>query len=126
RVYVLSGKDGSLLYAKGGEKAGNNMGWSVGGTGDVNQDGFADFLAGADNWGNPSGGSLQGRVYLYSGKDGSLIFTFQGENTFDFLGNSLSGAMDVNLDGYPDLAAGASSWSNPPVSFSFQGRVYVY
>jgi hypothetical protein len=66
-MYVISGKDASLLFTANGENAGDNLGISVSGGQDVNQDGIPDLLAGAHNWDTPNTTDARGRVYLYSG-----------------------------------------------------------
>ncbi|MBI4881171.1 MAG: FG-GAP repeat protein [Planctomycetes bacterium] len=103
---VYSGKDGSILYHVNGDAAGNWFGHSVDGAGDVNGDGYADFLAGAP-YASP-GGANAGRVRVYSGATGSVLFTLDG-TAGDRLGWSVSGTGDVNGDGRDDFAAGAST-----------------
>src|SRR5690606_21375730 len=72
-----------------------------------------------------------GRIYTYSGKDGSLLFIVDGENAGDELGgnaastNSVAGAGDVNLDGSADLLAGAAGWDDPQGGID-HGKVYVF
>jgi hypothetical protein len=66
-----------------------------------------------------------GLPFLYSGKDGTLLLTYQGEQAGTNLGFSVSQAQDVNFDGYPDLVAGANGWSDPNGSKSSAGRMYV-
>src|SRR5690606_14638765 len=56
----------------------------------------------------------------------SPIYFFEGENNSDHLGNSVSDAGDVNLDGFPDLVAGAESWHDPILGGTSYGRMYVY
>ena len=76
----------------------------------MNFDGYPDLLSGAHRWDNTNlGGTDHGRLYLYSGKDGTLLLTYQGEQASTQLGWSVSQAQDVNQDGYPDLLAGASA-----------------
>ncbi len=43
---VYSGADGSVLYSLYGDSAGYSMGRSLDGVGDVNKDGYDDFIAG--------------------------------------------------------------------------------
>src|SRR5690606_33520554 len=112
-----------------GEQASTRLGWSVSDAQDVNQDGFPDLVAGALSWDDLNLGTSsdnRGRMYVYSGKDGSLLFARNSENPGENLGNSVSSAGDVNLDGIPDLLAGAYFSSDPPGSNSLQGRVYLY
>jgi hypothetical protein len=77
----------------------------VSGAGDVNKDGYADLIVGAT--GDDNNGSSSGSARVLSGKDGTILYTFNGDADFDYFGQSVSGAGDVNQDGYPDLIVGA-------------------
>src|SRR5690606_11221658 len=54
----------------------------------------------------------------------SPIYVLAGDNIGDQIGIAVDTAMDVNLDGFPDILAGASSWDDP--NGGDEGRVYVY
>ncbi len=120
RVYVHSGKDGRRLLTLTGENAGDGYGIGSADVGDVNGDGFDDLLVGAWQYGAvaPSGG----RVYLHSGKDGSLLRTVTGRIPGETLGFDATGIGDVDGDGTIDLLV-TSSWSN--VKGFRAGRMYV-
>ncbi len=118
RAYVYSGQTGGLLWAFTGEEAGDRFGGSVSGAGDVNGDGYNDVIVGA--YLNDAGGFVAGRAYVYSGQTGGLLWTFTGEEAGDWFGGSVSGAGDVNADGYPDLIVGAR------LNDAGGGRAYVY
>ena len=64
-AYVYSGADGSLLYQKNGAAAGDNLGNSVAGAGDVDGDGKADFIIGVP-FTDPGGLSAAGSAYVIS------------------------------------------------------------
>ena len=102
---VFSGFDGSILYTFNGDSPRDFFGWSVSGAGDVNADGFDDLIVGAVGDDNNGGGSGSARVF--SGFDGSILYTFDGESAGDVFGRSVSGAGDVNGDGFADLIVGA-------------------
>ena len=102
---VLSGSDGSVLYNFDGVNAGDRFGESVSGAGDVNGDGMADMIVGADL--EDSNGDSSGRARVLSGSDGSVLYNFDGDSANDSFGNSVSGAGDVNGDGFADLIVGA-------------------
>ena len=104
---VLSGSDGSVLYNFDGDIAGDRFGISVSGAGDVNGDGRADLIVGA--WGN---GPARGKARVLSGSDGSVLYNFDGDSPFERFGTSVSGAGDVNGDGFPDLIVGAFNDDN--------------
>ena len=132
RVYVYSGQNGNLLFTFEGENAGDQLGESVSGAGDVNQDAYADIVVGAGRWDDPNGpggDSKEGRVYVFSGQDGSLLFTMEGENPVDLFGRAVSGAGDVNQDGYDDVVTRSDYWddpNNPNPGDTQEGRVYVF
>ena len=50
-----------------GDQLGEHIGTTADGAGDVDGDGFDDFLSGAIYWDTPGGDTSAGRVYLFSG-----------------------------------------------------------
>jgi len=101
-----------------GEAAGDTAGASVAAAGDVNGDGYADFLIGAPF--NDDGGLNSGAAYLVYGKSNRYsgtqslspdsyanVVEFTGEAASNQLGFSVSGAGDVDGDGKSDIMMGA-------------------
>ncbi|MFT7617250.1 MAG: hypothetical protein ACI97A_000884 [Planctomycetota bacterium] len=118
---VFSGIDGSILYTFNGDSFGDQLGYSVSGAGDVNGDGFDDVIAGAI--GEDNNGTDSGIARVFSGFDGSVLYTFDGDNTGDVMGRSVSGAGDVNDDGFDDVVAGAA-WDDNNGANSGSARVF--
>ncbi len=102
---VFSGKDGALLYTFHGDAAGDQYGQCVCGVGDVNRDGYDDFLVGGQ--GNDTNGNNSGIARVYSGRDGTVLYTYHGATALDCLGLSAGSLGDVNYDGHPDFVIGA-------------------
>jgi hypothetical protein len=96
-------------------QTGWNLGTSLAGVGDVNRDGFADFVIGAPGYFDSGGGS--GAIFLESGRDGLLLYRHQDLTGSDpkRFGTSVALASDVNGDGIPEFVAGASVESSPTV-----------
>jgi FG-GAP repeat/Dockerin type I domain len=107
KVYLISGQTGDTIFTFGSDAANNRLGVSVDFAGDVNNDDYADVVVGA-----PGYFLSRGYVNLYSGIDGTLIENFFGVDAQNHFGESVSGAGDVNKDGYDDIIVGASGYLN--------------
>ncbi len=103
---VISGKDGTTLYTF--SEAAGAFGQKVAGAGDVNKDGYADVIVSAHRDG--TNGTDSGAVWVYSGIDGSVLYTFYGNDYF--FGFSAAGAGDVNKDGFADIIVGSQATNN--------------
>ncbi len=101
---VYSGADHSVLLSLTGS-AGEFYGGAVTGAGDVNGDGRDDILVGARNASESF--TLAGKIYLFSGADGSLLWSVNGQTEFAQLGSGAGLVGDVNGDGVPDQVVGA-------------------
>ncbi len=114
----LAELDGSNGFALNGINGNDLSGVSVSGAGDVNGDGFDDLIVGAP--GAYANAFFSGQSYVVFGSDegfpasleladleGSNGFALNGINAFDASGGSVSGAGDVNGDGFDDLIIGA-------------------
>lgn len=97
-----------------GESANDESGRAVAPAGDVNGDGYDDFLLGAT--GDDDGGNNAGQTYLVLGMAAGWVMdtrlatagaSFIGEDAGDTSGISVAGDGDVNGDGLDDILIGA-------------------
>lgn len=114
RIYVYSGRSGALLWTADGE-LGDQLGSGVEAAGDTNRDGVPDVVA--------SGPSGAGVGHIYSGRDGRVLRSFRSPNADESFGNHISGAGDVNGDGYADVIVGSPGKEGES---KVPGHAYVY
>lgn len=105
RAMVFSGADGSVLLSKSGPN-GELWGYSMDGVGDLSGDGVPDFVVGVPRFSGSTGFNC-GAALVFSGSDGALLMTLEGESNNDELGTSVANAGDVDGDGLNDIIAGA-------------------
>lgn len=105
-----SGVDNSTTFLKS-EYGGTRFGTSVAAAGDVNGDGFSDAVVGIPGWEI----SKSGAIAVYLGQPAGLQETYKqfhyGSLTDTGFGTSVSGAGDLNGDGYSDLIVGSPGHS---------------
>ncbi len=130
--------DGTNGFRLDGINVAEYSGTSVASAGDVNGDGFADLIIGARG-GRPGGDSFAGQSFVVFGKgpssggfgasldlaslDGTNGFRLDGIDVYDFSGQSVASAGDVNGDGFADLIIDARG--GDPGGDSFAGESYV-
>ncbi|MGB5770552.1 MAG: cadherin domain-containing protein, partial [Crocosphaera sp.] len=132
--FDLSSLNGSNGFVINGLYNSGFLGRSVSGAGDVNGDGFDDLLIGASGvplnninakesyvvFGSDQGFSAS---FDLSSLDGSNGFVLNGLKSDDGFGISVSGAGDINSDGFDDLLIGGSLAD--PNSIFEAGQSYV-
>ena len=108
-----------------GGQAGASLGTAVSSAGDINHDGYADVIVGAPLY-NTSADDA-GKVLIYCGAFDSLgqepCWWINGEQLDGRLGTTVSGAGDVNGDGFDDVLLGAPGQDN---ELPDSGAAYLY
>jgi hypothetical protein len=125
QVYVLSGNGGTTLYELTGTVPGECFGFSIIGTGDVDGDKVPDLAVGApvvdlaDSTEFVCDNEKPGKVYVFSGNNGKLVYELEGLPEGCSFGYSLASG-DVNSDGVPDIIVG------DPSAGKRHGAVHVF
>lgn len=128
RAYVYLGSASGLAtspaWTAESDQAFASFGESVACAGSVNGDMYSDVIVGASRYAN--GQVNEGRAYVYlgsaSGLSTSPSWIAEPDLIGAFFGQSVSGAGDVNGDGFSDVIVGAISEIGQP----FLGGAFVY
>ncbi len=123
RAIAYSGSDGSIIHQWDGYIDGSTMGWSVSGADDLNGDGVNDAVI-SSAYANIGSKTQAGRVHVYSGADGSLIYQWDGESRIDIFGSSVAGVGDMDGDGVGEVVVGA--YNADRNGTDEEGAVYIY
>ncbi len=122
RAYVYygsaSGPSSVEDWATNGDAANDYYASSVSGAGDVNGDGYADIIIGAELDTSSIFGPRwdSGRLFAFYGSASGLSTTpswvFDNEQPYAQLGGAVTGLGDINSDGYDDIIAGATHYDH--------------
>lgn len=123
-VEVRSGTTGASLFELVDREHAMTFGDVIASAGDVDGDGRCDLLVGA-----PHANADSGEVCVFSGRDGHLLRTHDGEAR-SRLGSSVVGIGDFDGDGCADYAVGAPAHPNRsathPRDTTARGAIYIY
>jgi len=124
-AFTISGLLPEAVWTADGDADYQSFGWAVAGAGDVNGDGYEDIVVGTPLY--PDVYTMNGGAFVYFGSALGLSldpdWSDEGAFVFDYFGNAVDWAGDVNGDGYGDLIIGAEGYSNGQTE---EGAAYLY
>ncbi|XP_057267638.1 integrin alpha-4 isoform X1 [Pezoporus wallicus] len=112
-VYINSGSEAKMvelnIELSGSDSYAARFGESIANLGDIDNDGFEDVAIGA-----PHEDDLKGVIYIYNGREDGITPSFsqriqghQLSSSLSMFGQSIASAIDVDNNGYQDVAIGA-------------------
>lgn len=105
-VQLRSGATGALLHTFAGDQPNSQFGTAVASAGDIDGDGRADVLIGAETSDGPEGVEA-GRALIYSGDSFDLLRTLPGTVAGGHFGSGADLTGDLDGDGARDHVVGA-------------------
>ncbi|MDX9720062.1 MAG: Ig-like domain-containing protein [Myxococcota bacterium] len=122
---TTSGLQTAAAWATSTMQAGAQFGASMAGVGDVNNDGFEDFVVGSPGY--DGGQSNEGAAYLYLGAsvwlDPPPSWSVESDQADARLGAAVAAAGDTDFDGFADVLVGAPGFDNGQTD---EGRAFLY
>jgi hypothetical protein len=115
-------EDVNVIREWDGEAPNDQFGWIARFIGDVDGDGVNDFVTSAPT--KAIGGENAGRIYVYSGRSGALLWQVDGAPG-DQLGSGIEAAGDTNGDGIPDVIGSAPEANTATIYSGRDGRVLL-
>ncbi len=119
-VYLLNGKDGSVLRTYAAAGVSSSFGWYVAKTDDLDADGHADLVVGAFQEEEPDGCG----VYLLSAASGALLHRWSTPDRLTGFGEVVAAIGDLDGDGHGEIAVASPRTSDD--TRSLPGEVQIF
>ncbi len=123
RVYLLSGKNGTVLHTYEPKESSATFGWYVARVDDLDGDGHDDLVAGAVSSPDAKGRRVGG-AWVFSSSTGRELYHWTGTDGRGGYGGVVAGAGDLDGDGKSEIVVASPGTEDQ--SRSTPGEVYVY
>lgn len=108
KVAVVSGRTKEVIYLLTSAKGSSDGFGTPVSVGDLNSDGIPDIVVGAEL--ENLNGYASGRIDVFNGASGSLLYSVFGDSAFTYFGQSIAKLGDVNDDGHVDFLVYSSTY----------------
>jgi len=123
RVYLVSGKDGTLLHTYEPRAEGGSFGWYVARLDDLDGDGRADLGVGGPSAADADGARVGG-AWILSSASGKELQHWKGTDPRGGFGGVVAALGDLDGDGKSDLAVAAPGTEDQTRTIAGEVRVY--
>ncbi len=123
RVYLLSGKDGTVLRTFTPRDEGGSFGWYVARLDDLDGDGRADLAVGAP-FAAAADGAMVGGAWVLSSASGKELYHWKGTDRRSAFGAVVAAVADVDGDGKGEVAVASPGTEDQKRTLPGELRIY--